>query len=237
MQDGQFKGGFQNPNEFLIKRLGADRLRAFQDASVSAQKLGEEAIDFSFYAGAGKLSALANRSDIEVLKLAVGERLPRFKRFPEDEAVDIPGEEIFKALCIGLLEGALYQRISVRALAVRPVGELDFTCQDGPARLSVKCQVPAFAFAGYTFLNFSLRKGQSRILRQNPLDRLANVRRECPLVNFLRHWARRKAYWSGRANPAAVDSNRNSTAQARAAVCAGREVDGNPLDSDARTFI
>ena len=154
--------------------------------SKSSKERGEEAPDFGLHSWAGEFFTPGNRSDVEMFQVPLRDWLPSLECFPEDEAIDVPGEEILDAFGIGFLKSVFSQCIGIGTLAIGPVWKLDFARQYVFSRRPVKSQIPALAPDLGSFLNLGFRKRKTRIVGKNPLDCLANICCERPLV-YVRH--------------------------------------------------
>ena len=81
--------------------------------------------------------------------------------FPQDELVDVPGEEEPDPGALGLLPGVLDHGLDVRATAVFLERELDFAGENNDLVFIEEGQVPALGGTGAALLAFGPGEGQA----------------------------------------------------------------------------
>ena len=143
---------------------------------------------------------MGGAGDLQVLRLehlgnGPGFILPVFggglgrEGFPEDELVDVPGEEEPDPGALGLLPGVLDHGLNVRATAVFLERELDFAGETNGLVFIDEGQVTALSGAGAALLTFSPGEGQTWGFDQDFIDPTCRVSGKFPFGQMIGHKA------------------------------------------------
>ena len=164
---------FESADEELVGGHSPVRLLAGDDGGRVGKEAGEKLLDALFDFRAGNVFGIVEvEAEVVILDPALHDGLLPLLGVEQNELVDVPGEEEFRAGVGRLLVGVLDQGGVVGVAAFGRAGQLHFSGQNQFVAGAVNAEVGALPLDALGFLNFGAAEWPVRMVREKGVSPL-----------------------------------------------------------------